>query len=297
MSYSGLEKLGFGADDRLVIVHADDLGMCHAANAAFAETQAVGLITSGSVMMPCAWVPEIAAWCRAHPQVDVGVHITLTSEWAESGYRWRPLSTVDPQSGLLDEQGYMWPSNEQLYMHMDADAAIAEMRAQIEHALALGIDVTHIDTHMGTVFHPQLVQAYIGLAVEYRIPAMLPRLAEEKMIEWGIEPSLGRLLLSEMDALIESGFPVLDHICAARGQGDHLRIYQRLFDLLPAGITHMVLHPSVPGSDIEAIAASADYRIQDHQTFLDPKLVDYVARQGIHPVGYRLLRDAIRGAG
>ena len=117
----------------------------------------------------------------------------------------------------------MWRSNEQLYAHMDPAAAVAEMRAQIERALAMGIDVTHMDTHSGTVMHPQLIAAYVQLAVEYQVPAMLPRIPEEKMAELGIEPAMGRMLMHKLDALAASGFPVLDHICAARGGETTLR--------------------------------------------------------------------------
>jgi predicted glycoside hydrolase/deacetylase ChbG (UPF0249 family) len=292
-----LEKLGFKPDDRLVIVHADDVGMCHAANAAFWEDQAFGVVTCGSAMVPCSWVPEMAAWCREHPQADVGVHLTLTSEW--EGYRWGPVSTRDPQSGLVDRDGCMWRSNREVYDHMDVDAAIAEMRAQVEMALSLGIDVTHIDTHMGTVMHPQLVSAYVQLALECRVPAMLPRISEERAAEWGVDPALGRMLLSKMGALVASGFPVLDHICAARDPGDgdgahRLDVYRRLFDSVPVGITHLLLHPSVPGHDIEAITDGAAYRIADYETFLCPELKDHVTGRGIHLIGYRRLRDLIR---
>jgi predicted glycoside hydrolase/deacetylase ChbG (UPF0249 family) len=293
MTHPTLQKLGFEPDARVVIVHADDVGMCHAANVAFWELQSFGIVTCGAVMMPCPWVPEMAAWCRRHPQADVGVHVTLTSEW--QGFRWEPLSTRDPASGLLDQDGYMWRSREQLYAHMNPAAAAAEMRAQIERALAMGIDVTHIDTHMGTVMHPQLIGAYIQLAVDYQVPAMLPRLPEEKMAEFGIEPALGQRLMHELDALAASGFPVLDHICAARGGDDHLEVYKRLLNSVPAGLTHLLLHPSVPGSDIEAITASASFRMADYQTFLNPKLKAYVAEQGIHLLGYRALRALIRG--
>jgi predicted glycoside hydrolase/deacetylase ChbG (UPF0249 family) len=294
MTHPTLQVLGFAPEDRVVIVHADDVGMCHAANVAFWEVQAFGIVTCGSVMMPCPWVPEMAAWCRQHPQADVGVHITLTSEW--EGYRWGPLSTRDPSSGLLDPDGYMWRSNSELYARMDPAAAVAEMRAQVERALAMGIDVTHIDTHMGTVMHPQLIAAYIELAVEYEVPVMLPRISEERMREFGVEPALGRMLMRQLDALAASGFPVLDHICAAQGGNDLLEVYKRLFDSVPAGLTHLLLHPSVPGSDIEAITASAPQRIADYQTFLRPELQAYVAGQGIHLVGYRALRDLIRGS-
>lgn len=294
MSNPVLSKLGLSPDARVAIVHADDLGMCHAANVAFAEDLAFGIVTCGSVMMPCPWVPELAAWCHAHPEADVGVHITLTSEWDR--LRWRPLSTVDPKSGLIDDEGYMWRSNAEVYAHMDPDAAIAEMRAQIELALKLGIDVTHMDTHMGTVMHPLLLPAYIKLALEYRIPAMLPYIPKDRMAEWGVDPQVGEAMLARLDALIASGFPVLDAILVARDQGDHLEIYKRLFDAVPVGVTHFLLHPSVPGFDIEAIADSAQYRIQDYQTFLRPELKAYVESQGIHLIGYRRLRDLIRSA-
>lgn len=301
MDHSALERLGFRPGERVVIVHADDLGMCHAANRAFWEDQAFGVVTCGSAMVPGPWVPELAAWCRAHPQADVGVHITLTSEW--EGCRWGPVSTRDPRSGLLDGEGYMWRSNAGVYAHMDVDAAVAEMRAQVEMALSLGIDVTHIDTHMGTVMHPQLAPAYVQLALDYRIPVMLPRISEERVgkltAEWGVDPQVGRALLSTVDALAASGFPVLDHICAARESGDALHrmdTYCRLFDAVPAGITHLLLHPSVPGYDIEAVTASASARIADYQTFLRPELKACVAGRGIHLIGYRRLRDLIRAA-
>jgi predicted glycoside hydrolase/deacetylase ChbG (UPF0249 family) len=288
-----LGKLGMAPDARVVIVHADDVGMCHAANVAFWETQSYGIVTCGAVMMPCPWVPEMAAWCRAHPEADVGVHITLTSEW--EGYRWRPVSTADPRSGLVDEAGYMWRSNEEVYQHMDPAAAIAEMRAQIELALAMGIDVTHIDTHMGTVMHPTLFSAYVQLGIAYRVPVMLPRLSRERLGEWGITPEFGQVLLDEMNQLTTSGFPVLDHISAARDQGDHLEIYRRLFDAAPEGITHLLLHPSVPGYDVEAITDAASYRIADYQVFLRPELKAHIDEQGIQRIGYRRLRDVIRG--
>jgi predicted glycoside hydrolase/deacetylase ChbG (UPF0249 family) len=293
MPNPALEKLGFAPDARVVIVHADDVGMCHAANVAFWEDQAFGVVTCGSVMMPCSWAPEMAAWCRTHPEADVGVHITLNSEW--DSYRWRPLSTGDPKSGLIDDEGYMWRSVEEFNRHMDPDAAIVEMRAQVETALALGIDVTHIDTHMGTVMHPQLLPAYAQLALEYRLPAMLPRIPKERMAEWGIDPAVGEGFLVQMDHLAAGGFPILDMILAVREQGNPLEVYQRLFDQVPQGITHLLLHPSVPGHDIEAITASAAERIADYETFLAPELKKYVLGQGIHLIGYRRLRDLIRG--
>ena len=288
-----LGKLGMAPDARVVIVHADDVGMCHAANVAFWETQSYGIVTCGAVMMPCPWVPEMAAWCRGHPEADVGVHITLTSEW--EGYRWRPVSTADPRSGLVDEAGYMWRSNEEVYRHMDPAAAIAEMRAQVELALATGIDVTHIDTHMGTVAHPQLTPAYIQLAIEYQIPAMMPRLSEAELQIEGIDMQAGAALMHQLDDLEATGFPVLDHLYPALNEGVDLDAYREWFDLAQPGIAHMRLHASVPGFDVEAITDSAPRRIADYQVFLRPELEAHIAEQGIHRIGYRPLRDLIRG--
>ena len=115
------------------------------------------------------------------------------------------------------------------------------------------------------------------------------------MAEWGVDPTVGRTLLASLDGLETSGFPILDHICAAREGGDHLDVYRRLFDSVPVGITHLLLHPSVPGHDMEAISESAGYRVADYETFMRPELKQHVAEQGIHLIGHRLLRDLIRG--
>jgi predicted glycoside hydrolase/deacetylase ChbG (UPF0249 family) len=293
MPNPALEKLGFAPDARVAIVHADDVGMCHAANAAFWEVQAFGIVTCGSVMMTCPWVPEMVTWCRTHPEADVGVHITLNSEWDR--YRWGPLSTRDPKSGLLDDEGHMWRSVEELHRHMDPDAAIAEMRAQIEAALALGIDVTHIDTHMGAIAHRLLAPAYMQLALEYRIPAMLPRLSAEDLQMEGIDAETGKALMHELDRLAETGFPIIDHLYPSLRQGYDLEAYCRWLDSLQAGISHVRTHPSVPGYDLESISNSAPRRVADYRMFLRPELMEHVADQGIHLIGYRRLRDLIRG--
>jgi predicted glycoside hydrolase/deacetylase ChbG (UPF0249 family) len=196
---------------------------------------------------------------------------------------------------LIDDEGYMWRSVEESHRHMDPGAAIAEMRTQVEAALALGIDVTHMDTHKGTVMHPQLLPAYVQLALEYRLPAMLPHIPRERMAEWGVDPAVGEGFLAQMDHLAAGGFPILDMILAVREQGDPLVVYQRLFDQVPQGITHLLLHPSVPGHDVEAITESAANRIADYETFLSPELKEHVLGQGIHLIGYRRLRDLIRG--
>ena len=293
MPHSLLARLGLPPDARAAIVHADDIGMCHAANVAFWEDHTLGIVTSGSVMMPCPWVPEMAAWCRAHPEADVGVHLTLTSEWV--GYRWRPISTCDPASGLIDEDGYMWRSVEALHQHMDPDAAAAELCAQVELALDLGIDVTHADTHMGAIAHPLLAPAYIALAREYQIPAMLPRLSARDLEARGIDPHTGQAMAQAWEKAAALGLPVLDRVLdlAERSEPE---AYRQGFDSLSVGLSHAIVHPAAPGYDVEAITRSAPQRVVDYRMMLDPALQAYVAEQGIHLIGYRRLCDLMRGS-
>ena len=287
-----VEQLGLPPDARAAIVHADDIGMCHAANVAFWEDHTAGIVTSGSVMMPCPWVPEMAAWCRAHSEADVGLHLTLTSEWV--GYRWRPISTCDRASGLIDEDGYMWRSVEALHRHMDPDAAAAELRAQVALALESGIDVTHIDTHMGAVAHPELALAYTALMREYRIPAMLPRLSAHDLEARGIDPRTGQAMAQAWEQVAALGLPVLDRVLDL-AEGTAPEAYRRGFDSLPTGLSHAIVHPAAPGYDVEAITRSAPQRIADYRMMLDPALKAYVAEQGIYLVGYRQLRELMRG--
>ena len=134
-----LQKLGFADDDRVVIIHADDIGMCQATVSAFADLVDFGLISCGAVMVPCPWFPQVAAYCRQHPLVDLGVHLTLTSEW--NGYRWGPISTRDLASGLIDPEGYFYRRSEQVQEHGGNAAVPLELQAQVDRALAAGIEV------------------------------------------------------------------------------------------------------------------------------------------------------------
>ncbi len=288
------QRLGYGPQERVVIWHADDLGMCHGANAAFIEQAPFGLTTCGAVMVPCPWFAEIAEYGRAHPEADLGVHITLNAEWR--AYRWGPISTHDPASGLLDEQGYLPRSVEELHQRMDPAAAIAEMRAQVERALAAGIDVTHLDTHMGAVLHPALLPAYIQLGIAFAVPVMLPRLSRAELMRWGADEQAAAVGLAQLAELEAGGFPVLDGIRSGpEVAGDPVPAFKEALDALPAGVTHFLYHPNRPGDEIEAITPRWRYREADYRAGLSEALRDHVAASGLRLIGYRRLRDLIRG--
>ena len=150
MKSTVLQALGYGDKERALIFHNDDLGMNTGANTAFIELAKRGVLSSGSVMVPCPQFKNLAELVRYDSTFDVGVHLTLTSEWKE--YRWRPLSTSSRSSGLIDEQGYFWKNRTLLRQHIQPEAALIELRAQIDIALKEGIDVSHLDCHMGIVW-------------------------------------------------------------------------------------------------------------------------------------------------
>src|SRR6185437_3923106 len=127
--------------EKAAILHVDDLAMCHGGNRAYLELAAKRAVTCGSVMVPCPWFREIAEAAAADPALDLGVHLTLTSEWAQ--YRWRPLSTTSRTSGLIDRDGYFWRDVASLRAHLVPEAAETELRAQIEYAIAAGMQPSH----------------------------------------------------------------------------------------------------------------------------------------------------------
>src|SRR5436190_11821489 len=168
------ERLGYPAGAKLLILHADDLGVAHSVDAASFDALDRGAITSASIMMPTPWVTEVAAYAKAHPNADLGLHLTLTSEWET--YRWGSVEAKDKVQSLLDSTG-TFPSD---VPPVVARAKVAEvereMRAQVALALALGIRPTHLDSHMGTLFgSPELIATYVKVAHDYRLPFLAPR--------------------------------------------------------------------------------------------------------------------------
>lgn len=278
--------LGFSPEDRVVIVHVDDVGMCHGANVAFAETAGRGFVTCGSVMVPCPWFREFADIALARPALDVGVHLTLTSEWRQ--YRWRPLTGSTGASGLADPDGYMWNSVKLLRQHAVPEAAEAELRAQIEAALTAGIDVTHFDPHMGAARAPEFAEIYYRLGREYNVPVTSTRTlsvqAATRIELKGEEPE-------------RKGPPLFDvlHETPWTPREDGIAAYRRILDsLAPGSLAFVAVHCNAPG-DIEVIDPErAHCRTGEYAMFRDPWFLAYVERLGIKLIGLREIRSVLR---
>ena len=157
---------------RTVVLHEDDVGMCHGANSAFLELSRLGACSSGSVMVPCPWFLEIAEVAAAEPGLDLGIHLTLNAE--KRHYKWRPLTAPSQAAGLTDENGYFWPTVRALRAAAHPDAVEAELRAQIEAGPRAGIDITHLDAHMGAALAPEFIDVMIRLGLDFRLPIMVP---------------------------------------------------------------------------------------------------------------------------
>ena len=156
---------------RVIVIHEDDVGMTHGANTAFSELSAMGACSAGSVMAPCPWFPEAVGMAAANPTLDLGVHLTLNSE--KKPYRWRPLTSPPRSAGLTDKDGYFWADVPSVRKNAAPEAVEAELRAQIDAVLATGIDVTHLDAHMGAVMMPEFVEIYYRLGKDYNLPILL----------------------------------------------------------------------------------------------------------------------------
>ncbi len=289
-----IEKLGFEASDKVVIFHIDDIGFSHSSNVASFECLDFGVASCGSIIVPAPWFLEAASICRNNPKYDVGVHLTLTCEY--DFYRWRALSSVDPKTGLLDSEKSLWRTEGEAIANVTVKAAETEMRSQIQMAVDNGIDVTHIDSHMGTVLNPKFIPSYLKIAREFNVPAFLPRISREELNALGLgdQADVYLKMFSNLDA---SGVPLIDHIIidTLPEQPDKIEFYcQRMVEIKP-GLTHFLFHAAKMSPELRAITPdSVDGRNQDYEAFTNPRIRECVEKHDLKIIGYREIRDYIR---
>ncbi len=290
------ERLGFDPDDRIAVIHADDLGMCHSANQGGFEALENGPATCGSLMVPCPWFPEAAALARARPALDLGVHLTLNSEW--QGYRWGPVAPPERVPSLLDEEGFLPRTAAEVWSRAKPAEVEIELRAQVQRALAAGVDVTHVDSHMGTCFFPPFLEIYAGLAREFRVPVFAVRPDPEILAR----QKLGELatVLNELVAGFErDGLPILDAVDANSlgfGPGGGPAHNAARLDALGRGLTYLICHPARDGAELRAVCPQHAHMREFERTYFggDPGR-RALEERGIRTLGMRPLRDLLRG--
>ncbi len=292
-----LHVIGFSPTDRVVILHADDIGSSHSSVTAYAELLTAGVMSSAAVMVPCPWFPATAALCRQRqgdPRLDMGVHLTLNCEW--DAYRWGPISTGNPASGLLDSEGYFHRREPAAQTGADLHAVEVELRAQIERALAAGIDVTHIDTHMLTLFHPRLLPIYLRLGQEYRLPAFLLRPDAGQLHRWGYSLDDAEEVADLVRQVEAAGLPLFDHADVMSLDQHENRLEEAVERLAqaPPGLTYFLFHPAVDTPELRAFAPDWRSRVADYELFTSAALRDALAHAGLQVIGWRAIRDAMR---
>ena len=277
-----------------LVVHADDVGMNHGANRAFIELSHFGTVTAGSVMVPCPWFSEIAEAAAADDRLDCGVHLTLNSEMAH--YRWGPVTRPGPASGLLDRDGYLWPDVASVRRHAHPEAVETEWRAQIDRALAAGVDVTHLDTHMGSALAPEWCDRYVALGIEYRIPVLLTG----EFAAYGPNNHLAgadhgpyRETVAEARS---AGMPVFDEVLETdfSRPRDRAADYRVMLGSLDSDLVYCAFHPNAPGgAEIEAIEPHTFHvRTDEYELFGTVRWKHWLESQPYTLTGMREMRDA-----
>ena len=236
-----VERLGYPADAKLLIVHADDLGAAHSINIASIKAFEVGLVNSGSIMIPCPWLSEIATYARSHPEADLGLHLTLTSEWTP--YRWGPVLSKDRVTSLLDSSGYFYLTESEAAAKANPKEVEAEVRAQIERARSVGIQPTHFDSHMGTLYQKkELFDILLRLGREYKVPIRMPR---ELVQGLPFLPSL----LTPNDVVIDNVITINPSVTAE----GWTKYYADQLKSMQPGITEMVVHIAYDDAEMKGM--------------------------------------------
>jgi chitin disaccharide deacetylase len=289
-----LQKLGYSQDTRLVITHADDIGMCQASIQAYEDLFTFGTLKSGAVMVPCPWFPAAAAMQKRNPVYDLGVHLVLTSEWEL--YRWRPLTAGITGSSLLDEEGFFPRSDPEVQERADPDEAGAELLAQVRRAQQFGIDVTHIDTHMGAVAHPKFIPAYIRLAKQFALPPLIPKGDAQMYMSFGMDEETAQYLVRLTASLEDQGIVLVDFAAGLPldDPKDQLEVAKKMFADLQPGLTHFILHPSVNTPELRAITPDWECRVANYNLFMSDAFKKVLEAEDIKLTGYREVREAMR---
>ncbi len=276
------ERLGFPAGKKVIILHADDAGMCREANEAVQYLLENNFIQSTSVMAPCAYADEMIRWAIAHPGKDVGMHLTLTSEWKT--WSWGPVSDPATVPGLIDKEGKLWHEVPGVLLHASADEVEKEIRAQIEKSIRLGHRPTHIDTHMGTLYaRPEFAKRFLKVAVDYNIPANAIDLSDPEIVKHFRKAGypITKKVVRYMN---KYPLPKLDFFTSApKGNTYEEKIenFKQLVRSLKPGLTEIIFHPSVESDTLKSITGSWQQRVWEYKMFSDTGLIRFFKDEGI----------------
>ena len=281
------EKLGYPKDARLVIIHADDLGVSHSENAASIVAMEKGCVSSASIMVPCPWMPEIAAYAQSHPSADFGLHITLTSEWKY--YKWGPVTAKEKVPGLVNKNGFLYSTVDSVYGSASVAEVETEIRNQVLRAKHFGIDPTHLDAHMGTALQKlDYLKSYLKVGHEFKIPVFIPKQLE------GLFKIKFDTILSDKDVLV-------DNILSASPQdfkNGFANFYTNGLKNLKPGLTYLILHTAYDDAEMRAVTIDhpdwgSAWRQADFDYFTSEECKKVLKENNIYVITWREIRDKI----
>jgi len=284
------EKLGYPANSKLLIIHADDLAVSHSENDASIKGIEKGSISSASIMVPCPWFEEIAEYGRNNPTVDLGLHLTLTAEWKH--YKWGPVTSRDSVTSLVNAQGNFYPDVERFATNADAAQVELEIRNQVKKALRSGVDVTHLDTHMGALAaKPEFILAYVKVAQEFGLPQLLTKQIQKLEIE-NLQSLLGKnsVFLDQLYMATPADFK--------NGMAD---FYTKVLNEVRPGLNCLLIHAAYDDVEMQAITMDhpdygAAWRQADFDFFTSPECKKLIEENNIVLITWRDIRDNITRA-
>jgi len=266
------ERLGFPADKSVVILHAHEIGIAHATNAAAEKLHASDSKHSSSVTVPAPWFLDFAAWSGKHPHADVGIALTVNSELAN--HRWQPISPHSRVTSLVDNEGYFWPSTTQTMVNASAAEVEQELHSQIQRALRAGLKPTHLTTHLGTLFmRLDFTEVYLRLARQYWIPAVVIELTPEHVERFQL---MGYPIPAELIGLLEN-YPLpkvddLQFIQPAESYEELRSSFVELIQGLSPGLIQVSFHPAIESDELKRVTPDWQQRVWSMQLMQDPEI-------------------------
>ena len=283
------EKLGYPAETKLLIIHADDLGVSHSVNEASIKALQKGVVNSASIMIPCPWFFEIAEFAKQNPQYDLGLHLTLTSEW--KNYKWGPLTSYDLVSSLLDSTNYFPDNIEAVGKNANLAQVELELEQQINRALKFGINPTHIDAHMGAAFStPELTKIYIKLAHKYKLVAFLPKIILQNFTDFNYQS-----FLTKQDVIVDNVI-MLPDLDAYKFQEEFYN--NHIKKILPGSLNVLLLHAGFDDAELQAITINhpdfgATWRQKDFNYFTSAACHELLQSEKIQLVTWRDIQKVL----
>ena len=278
------ERIGYPASARLLVIHADDLGMNHSVNRAIFEALEKGWVTSASILVPCPWFPEVVTWTKEHPNADVGIHQALNSEWTT--LRWGPVSAKDEVPSLLDSDGYLPLETPAVIQNAKLSEVETELRAQIDRAQSAGIHVTHLDTHMGALFaSAEMYKLYQKMGYTYELPILEARTGTHAPERESPPPEE---ILVEKVIEIEPGIDAHDWDSW----------YRKQLEPLGPGVYQVIVHlayddEEMRGATFDHPDWGAAWRQHDLDMVRSPEFRRFLKEQGFVLVGWKELGKAL----